>query len=78
MSSASTRDSNERTRRFLKRDYSRVIDEINKLSKATITIDVAEQLNTYRLPLAETKSKLDTMYMDYIGLLDVSNVEEKN
>ncbi len=77
MSSASTYNSCERTRRFLKRDYSRVIDEINKLVKATITIE-AEQFNTYWLSLAETKSKLDTMYMDYIGLLDVSNAEEKN
>lgn len=65
-----TKESTERSRRLLKRDYNRIIDEINKLIKSTITLEVVEQLDTLRLSIAATKEKFDDMYYKYMELLE--------
>lgn len=57
-----TRESLDRNRRYLKRDYNRIVEEINKLIKPTLTIEVIEQLNTLRLSIATTKTELNKMY----------------
>lgn len=67
-----SRESLDRSRRLLKRDYNRIVEEINKLSKVVQTLEVIEQLDASRVSLQITKTRLDDMYFEYSSLLDLT------
>lgn len=72
-SSAPTRESLDKSRRLLKRDHNRIVEEINKLIKQSTTLEIVEQLEALKVSLLTTKAKLDDMYFDYMSVLDLTD-----